>query len=193
MEQRKQLRTLRIKLQQWHLNRQWQAIRTQAAERGLSILVIYHSMSVPTVQTSGLTDAFSVNQEGELSEQSGVPPDYFSDDGQLWGTPVYRGVNTTSPVFGGGDNASNGSWNSPTRCDWIISEHWQPIGLCQGKTQPQNMVHGFVHRRQLLASLKRDNKGILPLIAEDLGVVTPDVEHLRDRFNVLDESSTVCI
>ena len=37
--------------------------------------------------------------------------------------------------------------------------------------------------RQLLASLKRDNKGILPLIA-GLGVVTPDVEHLRDRFNL---------
>ena len=66
---------LRIKLQQWHLNRQWQAIRAQAAERELSILG-----DLPFYVSSDSADVwanrhlFSVNQEGVLSEQSGVPP-----------------------------------------------------------------------------------------------------------------------
>ena len=177
---------LRKKLQQWHLNRQWQAIRAQAAERKLSILG-----DLPFYVSSDSADVwanrhlFSVNQEGELSEQSGVPPDYFSDDGQLWGTPVYRWSQHRFTRFRW--------WRQRFKrqlelADQVRLDHFRALAAYWSVPgQDTTAKHGSWVRspgRQLLASLKRDNKGILPLIAEDLGVVTPDVEHLRDRFNL---------
>ena len=82
---------LREQLTQWHLDRQWQAIRRQAAELGIQLfgdLPFYVSSDSADVWSN--RSLFTVKENGQLTTQSGVPPDYFSATGQLWGSPVYR-------------------------------------------------------------------------------------------------------
>ena len=78
---------------------------------------------------------------------------------------------------------TNVSWNSPTRSDWTISSiaaYWS----VPGQEQPQNKVLGPFTGSSVTAQTSTDNNGMLPLIAEDLGVVTPDVEELHDQFHL---------
>jgi 4-alpha-glucanotransferase len=136
---------------------------------------------------------FSLGLDGRLLEQSGVPPDYFAATGQLWGTPVYRwwrhrlngfrwwldrlerqlelfdllrldhfrALEAYWSVPGGAATAEHGTWcPSPGRA--LLTLLWWRCWR-----------HG-----QLLP------EGRLPLIAEDLGVITPAVEALRDRFSL---------
>jgi len=70
---------------------QWRAVRADAAERGIRILgdiPIYVAPDSADVWIN--QDQFQLDGAGGLIVQSGVPPDYFSEDGQLWGNPLYR-------------------------------------------------------------------------------------------------------
>ena len=82
---------LRSKLQQWQLNQQWEAIRELAKSKGILIfgdMPFY--VSADSVDVWSHRKLFTVKEDGNLTTQSGVPPDYFSETGQLWGSPVYR-------------------------------------------------------------------------------------------------------
>ena len=82
---------LREQLIQWQLDRQWQAIRRQATNLGIQLfgdLPFYVSSDSADVWSN--RSLFTVKENGQLTTQSGVPPDYFSATGQLWGSPVYR-------------------------------------------------------------------------------------------------------
>ena len=78
-------------LLQWQLQRQWQALLDHARRRGVQVIgdlpfyVAHDSADVWSHRR-----LFSTTAGGRLRQQSGVPPDYFSATGQLWGTPVYR-------------------------------------------------------------------------------------------------------
>ena len=69
---------------------QWEAIRRYASEKGVELIgdmpiyVSYESADVWSRQ-----DLFALNEEGRMTEEAGVPPDYFSEDGQRWGNPLY--------------------------------------------------------------------------------------------------------
>ena len=81
---------LEQQLLQWHLNRQWKALRKIAQANGVLLfgdLPFYVSRNSADVWSNRAL--FSVLPGGNLLNQSGVPPDYFSETGQLWGTPVY--------------------------------------------------------------------------------------------------------
>jgi len=78
-------------LLQWHLQRQWQDLRQHAQSCGVQVVgdlpfYVAHD-SADVWSQPGL---FAIRRNGHLLQQSGVPPDYFSSTGQLWGTPVYR-------------------------------------------------------------------------------------------------------
>lgn len=78
-------------LLQWQLQRQWHHLREHASACGVRLigdLPFYVAHDSADVWAN--RRLFSVRPDGSLREQSGVPPDYFSDTGQLWGTPVYR-------------------------------------------------------------------------------------------------------
>ena len=77
-------------LLQWHLDRQWRRLRALASDLGVEILgdlPFYVARDSADVWSN--RSLFSIAGDGRLHQQSGVPPDYFSATGQLWGTPVY--------------------------------------------------------------------------------------------------------
>ena len=172
------------RLLQWHLDRQWQALRSRAEKRGVCLfgdLPFY--VATDSADVWSHRRLFSIQRDGTLNTQSGVPPDYFSDTGQLWGTPVYRWWMHRLTRFRW--------WRARLRRQWTLFDllrldhfralaaYWAVPGddrtAAQGVWQPSP-------GHALLRCLKADSGGHLPLVAEDLGVVTPDVEALRDQF-----------
>ena len=180
-------------LLQWQLQGQWQALQRTAREQGVQLIgdlpfYVAHD-SADVWARPGL---FSLGRGGALQQQSGVPPDYFSATGQLWGTPVYRwGVHLLSGLrwwlarlerqlelfdlvrldhF----RALQAYWSVPggdataERGRWRLSPGWLLLALLWLRCALRGQLQG----------------GRLRLIAEDLGVITPAVEALRDGFGL---------
>ena len=180
-------------LLQWQLQLQWQALKRRAHEGGVRLVgdlpfYVAHDSADVWCQR-GL---FSVRLDGGLHQQSGVPPDYFSATGQLWGTPVYRWWRHRLQGFRwwlarlerqldlvdllrlDHFRALEAYWSVPG--DAATAEH--------GRWCPSP---GGSLLRRLLRLCRRQQRLLqdrLPLIAEDLGVITPPVEALRDRFGL---------
>tara|TARA_Y100001968_G_scaffold330294_1_gene381746 strand:- start:13993 stop:15534 length:1542 start_codon:yes stop_codon:yes gene_type:complete len=175
---------LEHRLIQWHLDRQWQALRLMAKELGVLLLgdlPFYVSRDSADVWSN--RSLFSILTNGDLSLQSGVPPDYFSETGQLWGTPVYRWKKHSSSRFRWWRRRFKRHFE---QVDLLRIDHFRALDsywAVPGKKETAQ--DGFWKPspgRQLLRKLQNDFGEKLPLIAEDLGVITPSVERLRDYF-----------
>jgi 4-alpha-glucanotransferase len=164
---------------------QWEALRAYAAQRGIRfigdipIFVSYNSADVWAHQ-----ELFRLTPEGDPEVVAGVPPDYFSATGQLWGNPIYRWERLRAEGYRW--------WLDRVRCtlrlvDLARLDHfrgfqasWQvPAG--DPTAERGRWVRG--PGAEFLRALKRE-LGDLPIIAEDLGVITRPVERLRDRFGL---------
>ena len=181
-------------LLQWQLQEQWQALRQRARQRGVRLLgdlpfYVAHD-SADVWRRPGL---FTVGPDGLLVSQSGVPPDYFSATGQLWGTPVYRWWRHRLGGF---------RWwlerldRQLDLFDLLRLDHFRALEAFWCVPGGDRTAEAGVWVESpggfLLELLRRRCRrrgrllpgGILPLIAEDLGVITPPVEVLRDRFSL---------
>ncbi len=177
---------LQHRLVQWHLYRQWNGLRELAAQleiRLLGDLPFYVSKDSADVWSRRYL--FSIEPDGELDLQSGVPPDYFSSTGQLWGTPIYRWRMHSLTRFRWWRKRFS---HHLSQVDFLRVDHfralesyWEVPGTNKsaeiGRWQPSPGM-------KLLQVVKNDFEGKLPLVAEDLGVVTPEVENLRDQFHL---------
>ncbi len=177
---------IKERLMQWQLDRQWQEIRRLARDLGVLLfgdLPFY--VSTDSADVWSHRGLFTVKESGELTLQSGVPPDYFSETGQLWGSPVYRW---------GRHRITRFQWwrkrmsRQRDLVDLLRLDHFRALAafwaVPGGDTTAQNGQWKPSPGHALLAKLQKDAGGDLPLIAEDLGVITPDVEALRDRFSL---------
>ncbi len=173
-------------LLQWHLYRQLKALRALAKKLGILMfgdMPFYVSKNSADVWSN--RRLFSIDSNGDMSYQSGVPPDYFSETGQLWGTPIYKWPR---------HQFSRYRWwrkrflSQKEQVDLVRLDHFRALFsfwcidgdknlATEGRWEPSP---GF----SLLSHLKKDFGGTLPLVAEDLGVVTNEVEKLRDEFNL---------
>ncbi len=175
------------KLIQWHLDNQWKRIKEFAKFNGIKLIGdLPFYVSRDSVDVWKNKKLFSVSQNGDLIFQSGVPPDYFSSTGQLWGTPTY---------FWSRHKRENFDWwrrrfkrqfelVDLLRLDHFraLSEYWRVEG--NAKTAINGRWINSPGRR-ILNMLKKDLKAdYLPIIAEDLGVITADVEKLRENFEL---------
>jgi len=130
------------------------------------------------------TDMFLLDEIGNPTGVAGVPPDYFSEDGQLWGNPLYNWdeMKKTSYVW----------WIHRIQkalefCDVVRIDHfrgfesyWQvPYGAKTARVGKWMAGPG-----KNLFEVIKDQMGDLPIIAEDLGIITPEVEKLRDDFDL---------
>ncbi len=175
------------KLIQWRLDEQWKSIKNFARSYNVKLigdLPFYVSRDSADVWSN--KSLFSINKNGDLIFQSGVPPDYFSSTGQLWGTPTY---------FWSKHKKTNFKWwrkrfkRQFELVDVLRLDHFRGLaGYWRVKGNSKTAILGkWINSpgRTLLKKLKSDLKDeFLPIIAEDLGVITPDVEKLREKFEL---------
>ncbi len=177
---------LEQELLQWHLDRQWQRLRVQARDLNVEILgdlPFYVARDSADVWSN--RSLFSIAADGRLRLQSGVPPDYFSETGQLWGTPVYNWVRHKRTGFRWWRNRLKRQWRLADR---LRLDHFRALAGFWAVPGDDDTAQNGEWRRspghELLQRLRRDAGGKLPIVAEDLGVITPDVERLRHRFRL---------
>ncbi len=175
---------LEHRLLQWHLDRQWQALRGLSRELGIIIfgdLPFYVSKDSADVWSN--RELFSIQPSGVLDIQSGVPPDYFSTTGQLWGTPVYRWKYHQETKFEWWRSRIARQWElfDLLRLDHFraLDSYWAVSG---NKETAQEGDWKPSPGEDLLKLLRKDCEGNLPLVAEDLGLITPEVHALREKF-----------
>ncbi|MEK7388105.1 MAG: 4-alpha-glucanotransferase [Elusimicrobiota bacterium] len=168
---------------QWVFARQWEALRRHAAARGVKLmgdvpLYVRHD----SVDCWANQEMFFLDENGTPSVVAGVPPDYFSQTGQLWGNPLYRWEV---------HRASGFAWwmarfkicaarFDALRLDHFIGFHnyWEvPAGATTATDGRWVPACGD----DLFQALRREVPG-LEIIAEDLGVITPEVNALRETF-----------
>nr|WP_036917942.1 MULTISPECIES: 4-alpha-glucanotransferase [unclassified Prochlorococcus] len=171
-------------LLQWHLSLQLDLLKEIAKENGVLLfgdMPFYVSRDSADVWAN--RELFSVFTGGNLYSQSGVPPDYFSDTGQLWGTPVYRWEKHRNEDFKWWRRRFKRSWS---QLDLLRLDHFRALdsfwSVPGHEETAQNGCWLPSPGLELLAYLKNDYGGSLPLIAEDLGVITESVDSLRNYF-----------
>ncbi len=178
-------RIFQEKFRQFLFFTRWQEIRAYANEKGLRIIgdipiyVNYDSADVWCNQSK-----FKLNEDRSSAYVAGVPPDYFSSTGQLWGFPVYDWEAMRADRFSW--------WAERVKLnlrlfDIVRIDHF--IGLTRAYQVPGD--HTTAENGEWvnvpgweLFELLTQLIGDLPFIAEDLGEVTKEVEELRDSFGI---------
>ena len=172
------------KFLQFEFHRQWQALRDYARDRKIQIIG-----DIPIYVAHDSVDVWAYPHNFMLDEETlapammaGVPPDYFSETGQLWGNPTYNWEELQNREFNW--------WIQRTRAlldyvDIIRVDHFRGLqaywGVPAGETTAMNGEWIEAPGAELFETV-RQKLGTLPIMAEDLGVITPEVEALRDKF-----------
>lgn len=164
--------------------RQWQCLKSYANKKGIEImgdLPIY--VSEDSADVWEFPESFLLDAKGYPLEVAGVPPDYFSADGQLWGNPIYN--------YGLMERDGFSWWKERIRFafslfDSVRIDHFRgldayfsiPIGKSarEGKWKEGPGAS--------LVSALREESGEKKLIAEDLGIIDGSVRELMQRFSL---------
>ena len=168
---------------QWQFFDQWAALRKYAAERKLRIIgdiPIFVAHDSPEVWAH--PEQFFLNETGQPEVKAGVPPDYFSETGQLWGNPLYRWQKHQADGFAW--------WIERLRtvlktCDLVRIDHFRGFSAyweVPGDAKTAIRGRWVEAPGQALFEAVEAALGDAPIIAEDLGVITPEVEALRDQL-----------
>lgn len=171
------------KFYQFAFFRQWDALKKYANSNGIKIIgdiPIFIALDSCDVWCN--PSQFKLNEDGSPKVVAGVPPDYFSKTGQLWGNPIYNWDLMRAEGF---------KWwvdrvrHTLKTVDIVRVDHfrgfaasWEVPG---GDKTAERGQWVNVPGKDLFNTLKWVF-GDLPILAEDLGVITPDVEELRDGF-----------
>lgn len=168
---------------------QWKELHLYCASLGIEIIG-----DMPMFVASDSSDVwahgelFSLDAQGYPDSVAGVPPDYFSSEGQRWGNPLYLWESKKEELF---------EWwrariaSSLANFDMIRIDHFR--GFCACWSIPADAPTAVcgkwnkVPGRELLEYLQKNlcrNKDKLPFIAEDLGIITDDVRELMDDFSL---------
>jgi len=172
-------------IRQFLFFRQWQSLHQYANEKGIQIMG-----DIPIFVAYDSSDAWShaelfyMDKKGSPTVVAGVPPDYFSSTGQLWGNPLYHWdvheksgflwwIQRIRAVLSMVDivrldhfRGFAGYWEVPAGLPTAELGHWVP--------GPNRKIFEAIQTAL----------GSLPIIAEDLGEITPDVIELRDHFGL---------
>ena len=175
----------RIKREQFAFCMQWRRLREHAHSRGVRIFGDLPFYVAPhSAETWAHREQFQLQPDGRPAAVAGVPPDYFSQTGQLWGNPLYDWQRMRQDNFA--------YWRARVlaqleRVDLLridhfraLAGHWAvPAGAADARWGAWHLTPGEDLLRLLL-----DELGDLPIVAEDLGVITDDVIALRKGFGL---------
>jgi 4-alpha-glucanotransferase len=171
--------------EQFAFDRQWRLLREHAHARGVQLfgdLPIYVAHDSAEVWTH--RDDYQLDTQGRPTAVSGVPPDYFAKDGQLWGNPLYAWSHMERGGFA--------TWVARMRTqlerfDLVRIDHFRGLeaywSVPAGAPTARDGQWVEAPGDALLLRLQ-EVFGRLPLVAEDLGLITPEVIELRDRFDL---------
>jgi 4-alpha-glucanotransferase len=168
---------------QYAFDAQWRELRAYASARGVALIGdIPIFVAHDSADVWAHPDTFDLDADGELVAVAGVPPDYFSASGQRWGNPLYRWKRMRRDRYGWWADRLR---TTLERFDAIRIDHF--IGFQRYWRIPASeptAVRGLWMKgpgADFFEAMKA-TLGALPIIAEDLGAVTPAVFALRDRF-----------
>ena len=173
------------KFGQFLFYKQWLELKAYANKRGIKIIgdipifVAYDSADVWSHP-----ELYYLDKEGAPAVVAGVPPDYFSETGQRWGNPLYRWPRHA---------ADNYNWWAQrihmnlVQADIVRIDHFRGFEAYWEipATEPTAVIGKWVKGpgAEFFDAIEA-KLGDLPVIAEDLGVITPEVEALRDRYDL---------
>jgi 4-alpha-glucanotransferase len=170
---------------QWQFFRQWNRVKQYANSKGIEIIgdiPIFVAFDSADVWVN--PHLFHLDEKGKPTVVAGVPPDYFSKTGQRWGNPLYNWDAVAAEGF---------TWwierfrSSFALCDTIRVDHFRGFEACwEVPAKEKTAVKGRWVKApgEELFDAICHVLGRLPIIAEDLGVITPEVEALRDRYGL---------
>jgi 4-alpha-glucanotransferase len=173
----------RMRAAQFAFEWQWQRLRGYAHSKGVRLFGDLPFYVAPdSAETWAHRKQFQLDATGQATAVAGVPPDYFSEKGQLWGNPLYDWREMRRDGFA--------YWRARvrralSRVDLLridhfraLAEHWAvPADAPDARSGAWCNTPG----RRLFHALRGDLSD-LPIVAEDLGVITADVDALRKRF-----------
>ena len=172
------------KVWQYYFFQQWTALRQYANERGIKIIGDIPIFVAPdSVDVWANRELFYLDDEGQPTVVAGVPPDYFSETGQLWGNPLYHWI-----IMAGQDYRW---WLDRIQAtlelvDIIRIDHFRGFEayweIPAGETTAIKGRWVKAPGKDLFETIQK-SLGQLPILAEDLGVITEEVEALRDQFD----------
>jgi 4-alpha-glucanotransferase len=162
---------------QTEFTRQWCALKRYANDRGIRIMG-----DVPIYVAMDSADVWAQPELFRFDVVSGVPPDYFSATGQLWGNPIYRWDRMEAEGY---------SWwvermrTALETFDFVRMDHFRGFeAYWEVPASEETAEHGRWVKgpgARLFRALER-GLGPLPIVAENLGVITPEVEAIREEF-----------
>jgi len=163
--------------------KQWHALKEYANERGV---LLFGDMPIFVAHDSADVwanpELFTLDSKGKAEKVAGVPPDYFSETGQRWGNPLYRWdkhsdenflwwqqrVQTQLELFDiiriDHFRGFEACWEIPASCETAMDGEWVKA---PGDALFAQLINAF---------------GELPLVAEDLGIITDEVTALREKY-----------
>ncbi len=165
--------------------RQWHNLKAYAEEKGVQLfgdLPIYVAHDSADVWANRAS--FTVNEIGLCNEVAGVPPDYFSKTGQRWGNPLYHWETM---------QADNFAWwvrrvrHQLELMHMLRIDHFRALEafwVIPGESEDGIIGEWRKAPGQALLSTLQQELGHLPLIAEDLGIITEEVTALREAFGL---------
>ncbi len=174
-----------IRFEQYLFFSQWMSLKAYANERGVALfgdMPIFVAHDSAEVWAS--PDMFLLDEEGLPTVVAGVPPDYFSELGQRWGNPLYNWDHIQADGFGFWINrlrtqlrlfdliridhfrGFEASWEIPAHEEHAINGSWVKV--------PGDALFECLHELY----------DPLPLVAEDLGIITPEVDKLRNKYEL---------
>ncbi len=168
---------------QYQFFRQWEALKRYANAKGIQIMGdIPIFVAYDSVDVWAHPELFLLNEDLLSTGVAGVPPDYFSPTGQLWGNPLYRWEVMAEQGYAWWIARIRQTFRTVDilRLDHFrgFAAYWQiPAGEPTAVNGTWMTGPGIPLFEALKSAL-----GELPIVAEDLGHITPDVEELRDRF-----------
>ena len=174
------------RIQQFFFFRQWEALKAYANRHGVAIvgdLPIFAALDSADVWAA--PEFFQLDKHLQPLAVAGVPPDYFSADGQLWGNPLYDWPAHRRQAFAWWTSRLRQAlrWYDMVRIDHFrgFEAYWAvPAGARTARHGRWEKAPG----RELFTALQRELGVDLPIIAEDLGVITDEVRSLRDDFGL---------
>lgn len=175
----------RFKILQFFFDQQWCRLKAHALEHDVRLfgdMPIY--IALDSADAWATPEMLCIDKNGSPTRVAGVPPDYFSNDGQLWGNPLYDWAHHA---------ASGYQWwvervaHAARQFDLIRIDHFRgfeaywsvPFGEATARNGSWEPGPGDQLFLAMQAAL-----GPVPIVAEDLGVITPEVDALRHRHNI---------